>query len=99
MTKSYFESIKLTEDEKRRYIIEALIIDFEEYICSFMEENNISEEELCKRLKRIEGKYWNDKSGILDGNRSWTLREIVDVCFVLGLAPKLSFINKEEIEK
>ena len=74
------EQLIQTPEEKRLFLQERTIIWFTEKICELMEKEDISEEELARRLKMSKRKLLK----ILDGRKKITLRMLSDIFYHLG---------------
>lgn len=71
--------------ELQLYAQEELIIDTTEEILFEMHRKNITKSDLAKRLKRSKSFV----TRLLNGDHNMTLRTLSDICFVMGLSPKI----------
>lgn len=72
-------------DEIQLYAQEELIVDTTEEILFEMHRQNITKSELAKRLNRSKSFV----TRLLNGDHNMTLRTLSDICFVMGLSPKI----------
>lgn len=76
------------------YAQEKLLVDVTEEILYEMAQQNVSKAMLAKKLKRSKSFV----TRLLNGEHNMTLRTLSDVCFALGLKPKV-YINEEAHEQ
>lgn len=81
----YPEDISYTDKSERIFAKNSLIFNVTEDILVFMEQNDISKNELSKRL----GKTKAYVSQMLDGSRNMTIGTFSDICFALGFKPEI----------
>ena len=72
--------------DKRAFAKEQLIYNTTEDLLVFMENNDISKNELARRL----GKSRSYATQLLNGGRNMTLGTFPDICFELGFSPDIS---------
>jgi transcriptional regulator with XRE-family HTH domain len=88
--KDLFFDNELTQEEHRLYAKEDLIYNTTEDLLVLMEELGVEKTDLAKKL----GKSKSFVSQVLAGSRNMTLGTLSDICFSLGVTPKVS-INKK----
>ncbi len=85
----YSEGKEFSNAEEKAYAREDLVYNVTEDILLLLEDTNISKKELARRL----GKSRSFVTQILSGTRNMTLGSLSDICFVLGIKPRLNFAD------
>ncbi|MAK92287.1 MAG: hypothetical protein CMI08_03250 [Oceanospirillaceae bacterium] len=88
----YGSDYKYSDSEERSYQRSDLIVNVTEDLLVAMEDLDISKSELAKRLSKSKAYV----SQILDGSRNMTLGTLSDICFALGVKPKIIIPVKRE---
>ena len=76
-----------SDDNRRLFNQEGLIIDVSEAIWEILEDQNISKAELAERL----GTSRANITKLLDGSRNMTLRTLADIATALGYKVRVNF--------
>jgi DNA-binding Xre family transcriptional regulator len=87
----FFFSEDIKHEEEKLYAREDLVYNVTEDLLVYLEDYNISKEELAKRL----GKSTIHITKLLNGTRGITLGTLSDICFVLGFKPIIILPVKE----
>ena len=88
MTKTIIEQwVEQSEDHKRLYQQEGLILDVSEHIYELLDKYNLEAKDLAARLKVSKARV----SKMLDGTSNLTLRTLSDIAFALGEEVSVSF--------
>jgi transcriptional regulator with XRE-family HTH domain len=74
-----------TRDRGREVFQEDFILDVTEQVLACMKQNGIAQAELAKRLDRSKAYL----SQVLSGSRNMTLRTLADICWALGIEPRV----------
>lgn len=82
----YSEDNEFSRAEERAYAREELVYNVTEDILVALEDLDVSKKELARRL----GKSRSYVSQILSGARNMTLGSLSDICFALGVKPKVT---------
>ena len=82
----YSEDKEFSRAEERVYAREELVYNVTEDILVALEDLDVSKKELARRL----GKSRSYVTQILSGARNMTLGTLSDICFALGIKPKVS---------
>lgn len=90
----YGSDYEFSDSEERSYQRDDLIVNVTEDLLVAMEDLNISKTELAKRLSKSKAYV----SQILDGSRNMTLSTLSDICFALGVKPKIMIPVKREYQ-
>ena len=89
---TYFQRQMKDPEFLRVFAQERLILDIQEEICRFMQENGISRNELAKRMGKSKGFI----TQILNSGRNLTLRTVADVFTALEAQISVRTKRKEE---
>jgi len=89
----YPEKKEFSEAEEKAFAREALVYNVTEDLLVIMENLEVSKKELSERL----GKSKSFVSQVLCGARNMTLGTLSDVCFSLGIVPKVKLPVEEVI--
>ncbi len=84
----YSKDHSFTQDEACAYAREDLIYNVTEDILVQMEDLAITKVELARRLKKSRAYV----SQLLSGSRNMTLASLADICFALGIQPKIELL-------
>jgi len=84
--------VETSDETKRLFAKEALILEVTEAIWELMEKHGRSKAELAKAL----GTSKSNITQLLDGRRNMTLGTLSDLAFALGLCVKVRFCDKSE---
>ena len=84
--------VETSEETRRLFAKEALILEVTEAIWELMEKHGRSKAELAKAL----GTSKSNITQLLDGSRNMTLGTLSDLAFALGLCVKVRFCDKSE---
>lgn len=79
------EGTKFSDAEERVFAREELVYNVTEDILVLLEDLHVSKKELARRL----GKSRSYVTQILSGARNMTLGSLSDICFALGVKPKV----------
>ncbi len=82
----FTEDKSLSRAEKRAYAREDLVYNVTEDILVALEDFDVSKKELARRL----GKSRSYVTQILSGSRNMTLGTLSDICFALGVKPRVT---------
>lgn len=85
--------VEASEETKKLFSREALILDVTEAIWEVMERRGLKKAQLAEAL----GKSKAYITQLLDGSRNMTLGTLSDVAFALGLRVKINLCDKDEI--
>ena len=88
----YGSDYEFSDSDERSYQRNDLIVNVTEDLLVAMEDLDISKSELAKRLSKSKAYV----SQILDGSRNMTLGTLSDICFALGVKPKIMIPVKTE---
>ncbi len=80
------EGKDFSRTEERAYAREELVYNVTEDILVALEDLNVSKKELARRL----GKSRSYITQVLSGARNMTLGSLSDICFALGIKPKVT---------
>ena len=83
---------EFSKAEEKSISRESIVYNTTEDILVFMEDTNVTKNELARRL----GKSKSYVSQVLSGARNMTLGTLSDIAFELGLAVKVQFRNNAE---
>ncbi|WP_010325438.1 helix-turn-helix domain-containing protein [Marinobacterium stanieri] len=84
--KSFFESVQnKSHANQRLFAREQLIMNVTEDLLVELDKSGVTRKELARRL----GKSKSAVSQMLDGNRNMTLGSLSDICFEVGLTPRV----------
>jgi len=86
----YPEGKEFSVAEDRAFAREELVYNVTEDILVALEDMDVNKKELARRLGRS-GSYVTQ---ILSGARNMTLGSLSDICFALGIKPKVNINNK-----
>lgn len=89
----YPDGKKFSKAEERMYAREDLIFNVTEDLQIALENRGISRAELARRL----GKSKSFVSQVLSGARNMTLGSFSDICFALGIEPKVTVLPESEL--
>ena len=89
----YPEDKKFSRSEERLYAREDLIFNVTEDLQIALDDRNISRAELARRL----GKSKSFVTQVLSGARNMTLGSLSDICFAIGITPKIEVLPEEEL--
>lgn len=89
----YGDDKEFSRTEDKLYAREKLIVNVTEDLLILLEDMGISKAELARRL----GKSKSFATQILAGSRNMTLGSLSDICFVLGVTPKINIFSEEQI--
>ena len=94
--KTLIENIIKTEEDKRLFAQEGLILNVTEMICQLMEQTSITKKQLAQKM----GTNQSHITQLLNGTREISLRTLSDILFYLQFELKLDeFINLKISEK
>ncbi len=82
----FSEDKNFSKAEERTYAREELVYNVTEDILVALEDLSVSKKELARRL----GKSRSYVTQILSGARNMTLGSLSDICFALGIKPKVT---------
>lgn len=82
----YPEDKKFSKADERAYAREELVYNVTEDILILLENSNINKKELAERL----GKSRSYVTQLLSGARNMTLGSLSDICFAIGIKPKIN---------
>ncbi len=91
----YKEGFDFSNSEEKKFAREELIYNVTEDLLVILEDMEISKKELARRL----GKSRSYVTQVLDGSRNMTLGSLSDICFALGIKPKIELPVQNEPEK
>lgn len=95
MTKTVLENwLDESEENRRLYAQEDLILQVTEAIWERMSELNVSKKDLAEKLGRSKSYI----TQVLSGSRNMTLRTLADIAFTLDMEPKFILNNEENIQ-
>ncbi|MCU7906895.1 MAG: helix-turn-helix transcriptional regulator [Candidatus Thiodiazotropha sp. (ex Epidulcina cf. delphinae)] len=87
----YPESKDFSNAEKRAFAREELVYNVTEDILVVLDDLGISKKELARRL----GKSRSYVTQVLSGSRNMTLGSLSDICFAIGVKPKVVYVTVE----
>ena len=90
----YPESKEFSNAEERAFAREELIYNVTEDLLLTMEDSDVSKKELAHRL----GKSRSFVTQVLSGARNMTLGSLSDICFAIGVKPKISLNVESNFE-
>jgi transcriptional regulator with XRE-family HTH domain len=85
MAKTLIEQWVTSDEDKRLFAQENLILECTERVCELMNQKNVSRSELANRLGKTKGYV----SQLLNGSRNLTVRTLADMFFALDSEAKL----------
>ena len=90
----YSEGKDFSNAEERAFAREGLVYNVTEDILLVLEDLDVSKKELARRL----GKSRSYVTQVLGGARNMTLGSLSDICFALGVKPKVVLSIESEID-
>jgi len=88
----YSKEHSFSEAEARTYAREDLIYNVTEDLLLQMEDLSVSKVELSRSLNKSRAYV----SQLLGGSRNMTLASLSDICFALGIQPKIEFLSTHQ---
>ena len=95
MSRTLTQEVIRTEDDRRLFEQERVILDVTEMICELMEQENMSKSDLAQKV----GTSKSHITQLLNGTRNMTLRTISDVLYHLGYAFDVDFKEITDFEQ
>lgn len=90
----YSKDRPVSRAEEKAFAREALIYNVTEDILVLMEDMDVSKKELARRL----GKSRSYISQVLSGSRNMTLGSLADICYVLGVVPRIVIDSERTVK-
>lgn len=82
-----------SEENRRLYAQEDLILEVTEAIWEHMEKVGLTKKEVADKMDRSQAYI----SQILNGSRNMTLRTLADIAYALNIKPKFKFDEENEV--
>lgn len=95
MVRDYIDQwLEESEENRRLYAQEELIVEASDCICDELERQNLSRATLAERLGRSKAYV----TQMLNGSRNMTLRTLADAAYALGKHVRIQFEDPDESE-
>lgn len=90
----FFDGVELSDADERAYQRESLIYNVAEDLLLLLEDNNLSKNDLARRLNKSRSYV----TQALSGARNLTLGSLSDICFALNASVKITMHSNESTD-